>query len=83
MCRWALRCARAAHRLAAADGATTPPIVAQEMITKDDVYVDDAIKTPQFWLIWWVLCLNVTAGIGVISMASPMLQDIFGAKPRR
>ena len=37
-------------------------------------------RTPQFWLIWGVLCLNVTAGIGVISMASPMLQDVFGAK---
>src|SRR5262249_29435686 len=30
-----------------------------------------------FWLIWWVLCLNVSAGIGVIGMASPMLQEIF------
>ena len=39
-----------------------------------------AWRTPQFWLIWGVLCLNVTAGIGVISMASPMLQDVFGAK---
>ena len=35
-------------------------------------------KTPQFWLIWAVLCLNVSAGIGVIGMASPMLQEIFG-----
>ncbi|MBV9260520.1 MAG: MFS transporter, partial [Pseudolabrys sp.] len=34
-------------------------------------------KTPQFWLIWGVLCLNVSAGIGVIGMASPMLQEIF------
>ena len=38
----------------------------------------DAHKTPQFWLIWAVLCLNVSAGIGVIGMASPMLQEIFG-----
>src|SRR6202043_862232 len=37
-------------------------------------------KTPQFWLIWWVLCLNVSAGIGVIGMASPMLQEIFAGK---
>src|SRR5262249_19646205 len=35
-------------------------------------------KTRQFWLIWAVLCLNVSAGIGVIGMASPMLQEIFG-----
>ena len=50
------------------------------MITDANVHLDTAWKTPQFWLIWGVLCLNVTAGIGVISMASPMLQDVFGAK---
>ena len=50
------------------------------MITRRHVHLDEAWRTPQFWLIWGVLCLNVTAGIGVISMASPMLQDIFGAK---
>jgi MFS family permease len=44
------------------------------------VHLNEAWKTPQFWLIWGVLGLNVTAGIGVISMASPMLQDVFGAK---
>jgi MFS family permease len=55
----------------------TPPIVAQKLITKDDVYVYDAIKTPQFWLIWWVLCLNVTAGIGVLGQASAMSQEMF------
>jgi MFS family permease len=42
--------------------------------------VNQAHKTPQFWLIWWVLCLNVSAGIGVIALASPMLQEIFGGK---
>ena len=42
------------------------------------MHLNDAHKTPQFWLIWWVLCLNVSAGIGVIGMASPMLQEIFG-----
>ena len=50
------------------------------MITPANVLVDTAWRTPQFWLIWGVLCLNVTAGIGVISMASPMLQDVFGAR---
>ena len=45
-----------------------------------NVHLNDAHKTPQFWLIWWVLCLNVSAGIGVIGMASPMLQEIFGGK---
>ena len=58
----------------------TPPAEqsAKAMITQNHVHLDVAWKTPQFWLIWGVLCLNVTAGIGVISMASPMLQDVFG-----
>jgi MFS family permease len=55
----------------------TPPAVAQKLITKNDVYVYDALKTPQFWLIWWVLCLNVTAGIGVLGQASAMSQEMF------
>ncbi len=50
------------------------------MITRRHVHLDRAWKTPQFWLIWGALCMNVTAGIGVISMASPMFQDIFGAR---
>ncbi|MBU6258793.1 MAG: OFA family MFS transporter [Burkholderiales bacterium] len=52
----------------------------RSMITGRHVHLDRAWKTPQFWLIWAVLCLNVTAGIGVISMASPMFQDVFGAR---
>jgi MFS family permease len=48
------------------------------MITPRVVHLDDAHKTPQFWLIWVVLCMNVSAGIGVLAMASPMLQEIFG-----
>jgi MFS family permease len=55
----------------------TPPVVAQKLISKNDVYVYDAIKTPQFWLIWCVLCLNVTAGIGVLGQASAMSQEMF------
>jgi len=50
------------------------------MISQNNVHLNDAHKTPQFWLIWWVLCLNVSAGIGVIGMASPMLQEIFAGK---
>jgi MFS family permease len=42
------------------------------------VALEHAHRTPQFWLIWGVLCLNVSAGIGVLDMASPMLQDVFG-----
>src|ERR1019366_5265174 len=58
----------------------TPPAKNNVMITQNNVHLDDAHKTPQFWLIWWVLCLNVSAGIGVIGMASPMLQEIFAGK---
>jgi len=58
----------------------TPPSEKKSMITEHHVHLDDAHKTPQFWLIWWVLCLNVSAGIGVIGMASPMLQEIFAGK---
>ena len=42
-----------------------------------DVHVDEAITTRQFWLLWIVLCLNVTAGIGVLGQASPMIQEMF------
>src|SRR3954451_17536592 len=55
----------------------TPPAEGKSMITQHQVHLKDAHKTPQFWLIWWVLTLNVSAGIGMIGMASPMLQEIF------
>jgi MFS family permease len=58
----------------------TPPSEKKSMISEHHVHLKDAHKTPQFWLIWGVLCLNVSAGIGVISMASPMLQEIFAGK---
>ena len=58
----------------------TPPVKKNAMITENNVHLDNAHKTPQFWLIWWVLTLNVSAGIGVIGMASPMLQEIFAGK---
>jgi MFS family permease len=48
------------------------------MIARGQVHLRDAHKTPQFWLIWVVLCMNVSAGIGVLALASPMLQEIFG-----
>ncbi len=56
----------------------TPPVAKSNgMITQRHVHLKNAHKTKQFWLIWAVLCLNVSAGIGVIGMASPMLQEIF------
>ena len=45
--------------------------------TTGNVEVNRAIRTPQFWLLWTMLCLNVTAGIGVLSQASAMIQEMF------
>ncbi len=50
------------------------------LITNNNVLADDAIKTPQFWLLWVVLLCNVTAGIGILETASPMIQSIFSDK---
>jgi MFS family permease len=59
----------------------TPAALAEGgMITNRHVHLTVAWRTPQFWYIWGVLCVNVTAGIAVIAMASPMLQEVFGAK---
>jgi MFS family permease len=59
----------------------TPAALAEGgMITNRHVHLNVAWRTPQFWYIWGVLCVNVTAGIAVIAMASPMLQEVFGAK---
>jgi len=49
------------------------------LITRANVEVDVAWRTRQFWLLWGVLCMNVTAGIGVLGQASPMIQEIFGS----
>ena len=49
-----------------------------KMITTASVSVDTAWKTPQFWLLWTVLCMNVSAGIGVLGRAADMCQDMFG-----
>ncbi|OYV48537.1 MAG: MFS transporter, partial [Burkholderiales bacterium 21-58-4] len=56
------------------------PSERKKMMTHKHVHLSKAWKTAQFWRIWAVLCLNVTAGIGVLSMASPMLQEVFGGK---
>jgi MFS family permease len=58
----------------------TPPVHRSAAQTSRHVHVDVAWKTPQFWLLWAVLCLNVSAGIGVLSLASPMIQEIFGGR---
>ncbi|MFM0322713.1 L-lactate MFS transporter [Caballeronia glebae] len=57
----------------------TPPATSKKMITKNHVHIDQALKTPQFYLLWLVLFLNVTAGIGVLGQASVMIQESFKA----
>ncbi|MBU8832867.1 L-lactate MFS transporter [Mycolicibacterium goodii] len=60
-------------------GWTPPPIQAGSIVTGGQVSANNAIKTPQFWLLWVVLCFNVTAGIGILEKASPIYQDYFPA----
>jgi len=57
-----------------------PPSTKRSLLTNRNVSLDVAWRTPQFWLLWGVLTLNVAAGIGIIGMASPMLQEVFGGK---
>lgn len=59
----------------------TPPdesVSSRKMMTHNDVDIDQALKTPQFYQLWIVLCFNVTAGIGVIGVAKTMMSEIFG-----
>ncbi|WP_175687674.1 L-lactate MFS transporter [Burkholderia anthina] len=58
-------------------GWTPPAVTKHKMITSNHVHIDEALKTPQFYLIWLVLFLNVTAGIGIIGQASVMIQESF------
>jgi MFS family permease len=55
----------------------TPP-ASKATIADGHVHLRDAHRTPQFWLLWAVLCLNVSASIGIIGVAAPMLQEVFG-----
>jgi MFS family permease len=55
-----------------------PPETGRRAAAMHNVAVDTAWKTPQFWLLWVVLCMNVSAGIGVLGQASLMCQDMFG-----
>src|SRR4029077_19663987 len=55
----------------------TPPAEQSAMITTHNVEVNVAFGTLQFWLLWIVLCMNVTAGIGILEQDSPMIQEMF------
>ena len=59
----------------------TPEESAAKMKTLDNVHINQAIKTPQFYQLWIVLCFNVSAGIGVIGVAKTMMSEIFGSAP--
>ena len=59
------------------EGFDPAKLKAKPMITRANVSAANAIRTPQFWLLWTVLFCNVTAGIGILEQASPMIQDFF------
>jgi len=58
-------------------GWSPPPENARHLVTQRHVHVDKAVKTTSFYLLWAVLFLNVTAGIGILELASPMIQEMF------
>ncbi|WP_019549426.1 L-lactate MFS transporter [Streptomyces sulphureus] len=55
----------------------TPPTEQRAMVTTAQVSAKNALRTPQFWCLWIVLCMNVTAGIGILEKAAPMIRDFF------
>ena len=59
----------------------TPPVLKNAMITDRSVTRNQAIRTAQFLLLWGILFINVTAGIGILAQASPMMQDMFHRTP--
>ncbi|WP_432946463.1 OFA family MFS transporter [Kribbella sp. CA-253562] len=59
------------------DGFDPSTVKQKALVTTANVSAANAIKTPQFWLLWVVLLCNVTAGIGILEQASPMIQDFF------
>jgi MFS family permease len=71
------------YRVAAEDwkpAGSNPDTAKKPLVTHAQVHLDVASRTPQFWLTWLVLMLNVSAGIGILSLASPLLQEVFGGR---
>src|SRR5499427_4641181 len=59
----------------------TPQVRANQMISNRSVSRNQAVRTVQFALLWGILFINVTAGIGILAQASPMMQDLFSKTP--
>jgi MFS family permease len=59
------------------EGFDPASVKSQRLVTTASVSAANAIRTPQFWLLWTVLFCNVTAGIGILEQAAPMIQDFF------
>jgi MFS family permease len=59
----------------------TTPATTNRMIADRSVSRDEAVRTGQFYLLWGILFINVTAGIGILAQASPMMQDMFRRTP--
>lgn len=59
------------------EGFDPSTVKTKALVTTDHVSANNAIRTPQFWLLWVVLFCNVTAGIGILEQAAPMIQDFF------
>ncbi|WP_078854148.1 OFA family MFS transporter [Streptomyces sp. NRRL F-5135] len=64
-------------RSKAADPAATGRAADAASVATPQVSARSAIRTPQFWFLWLVLCMNVTAGIGILEKAAPMISDFF------
>ncbi|MGA8995841.1 MAG: OFA family MFS transporter, partial [Nocardioidaceae bacterium] len=61
----------------APDGFDQSAVKSKSLVTTASVSANNAVRTPQFWLLWLVLFCNVTAGIGILEQAAPMIQDFF------
>ena len=59
--------------------APDPQLAAKKMVSQSHVALNTVLRTPQFYLLWIVLCFNVTAGIGVLGVAKTIMTDLFGA----
>ncbi len=59
--------------------APDPQLAAKKMVSQSHVGLNTVLRTPQFYLLWIVLCFNVTAGIGVLGVAKTIMTDLFGA----